>query len=144
MPVNLGGKRYAANRKRNNADKADSEFPWAEDQQMYGRVERMLGSSRMRVTCSDKTERTATIRGSMRKRAWINVGDIVLISTREFEEDGSDSKVDVIYKYSQEHVRYLRRVGELKSLDAVGEDEDPNLIVVFDDAEADEVDVEAI
>jgi len=31
MPVNLGGRRFAANRKRNNNEKADTDFPWAED-----------------------------------------------------------------------------------------------------------------
>jgi len=80
----------------------------------------------------------------MRKRTWINVGDIVLVSPRTFD-DGDDTakeesssaqstlcKVDVIHKYSEANARYLRRMGELKALETAGDDEDPDLYVEFD------------
>ena len=37
----------------------------------------------------------ATIRGKLRNRVWINAGDIVLLSLREFGDD----KADLIHKF---------------------------------------------
>ena len=41
------------------------------------------------------------IRGKMRKRVWINVGNFVLITDREFEK----GKVDIVHKYSDRNVQ---------------------------------------
>ena len=49
------------------------------------------------------------IRGQMRKRVWINIGDIVLVSLREFQ----DSKADIIHKYTPDEARSLKAYGEL-------------------------------
>merc|ERR1719378_569699 len=52
--------------------------------------------------CFDGEKRLAHIRGKMRKKSnalrqvWINQGDIVLLSLRDFQDD----KADVIQKYS--------------------------------------------
>ena len=45
----------------------------------------------------------------MRKRVWINVGDIVLVSLREFQ----DNKADIIWKYTPDEARSLKAYGEL-------------------------------
>jgi translation initiation factor 1A len=45
----------------------------------------------------------------MRKRVWINIGDIVLVSLREFQ----DSKADIIHKYTPDEARSLKAYGEL-------------------------------
>jgi translation initiation factor 1A len=45
----------------------------------------------------------------MRRRVWINTGDIVLIGLREFQAD----KADVIHKYTTEEARNLQAYGEL-------------------------------
>jgi translation initiation factor 1A len=45
----------------------------------------------------------------MRKRVWINMGDIVLVSLREFQ----DSKADIIWKYTPDEARSLKAYGEL-------------------------------
>lgn len=143
MPVNFGGKRY--DRKKHMVDKDHGDFPWADDSQLYGRVEQMLGNSRVRVVCSDAVERTATIRGNMRKRTWISPGDIVLLSLREFTEESESkaARADVLYKYSPPQIRHLRRVGELSTLDTHNKEaEDPDLLLVFDEAE--DVDLDQI
>ncbi|MFM7853488.1 MAG: hypothetical protein ACK55Z_08580 [bacterium] len=44
-----------------------------------------------------------TIRGRMRNRVWINAGDIILVSLREF----GDEKADVIHKYYPEEAYEL-------------------------------------
>ncbi len=65
----------------------------------------MLGNGRIEAQCFDGEKRLAHIRGKMRKKVWINQGDIILLSLRDFQDD----KADVIVKYTVEEVR--RRPG---------------------------------
>jgi len=37
-------------------------------------------------------------------KVWINVGDIILLSVREFQDD----KADVIHKYNNDEIRALK------------------------------------
>jgi translation initiation factor 1A len=60
----------------------------------------MLGNGRVEAQCFDGTKRLAHIRGKMRKKVWINQGDIVLLSLRDFQDD----KADVIVKYTPDEV----------------------------------------
>lgn len=69
----------------------------------------MLGACRVTAQCLDGQTRIATIRGTMRKRVWINVGDVLLVSLRDFEA----GKCDVLLKYTPEEVKLLQRKGEL-------------------------------
>lgn len=66
----------------------------------YAQVTKMLGNGRLEAQCFDGEKRLAHIRGKMRKKVWINQGDIILISLREFQDD----KADVIVKYTVEEV----------------------------------------
>jgi hypothetical protein len=45
----------------------------------------------------------------MRKRVFVNLGDIVLVTERDFDS----SKVDIIEKYLPSHMSYLKRHMEL-------------------------------
>ena len=47
--------------------------------------------------------------GELKKRVWINSGDIVLVSLREFQTN----KVDILLKYNDANVRKLVQYGEL-------------------------------
>lgn len=58
----------------------------------------MLGNGRLEAQCFDGIKRLAHIRGKLRKKVWINQGDIILISLRDYQ----DEKGDVILKYSGE------------------------------------------
>ena len=69
----------------------------------------MLGNARVEAFCFDGVTRLCQIRGQMRKRVWINMGDIVLVSLREFQ----DSKADIIWKYTPDEARSLKAYGEL-------------------------------
>ena len=69
----------------------------------------MLGSGRIEVQCFDGVKRIAHIRGNMRKKVWINAGDIILVSIRDFQPD----KADVILKYTADEARSLKSHGEL-------------------------------
>jgi translation initiation factor 1A len=45
----------------------------------------MLGNGRLEAACFDGKTRLCHIRGKMRKKVWVNQGDIVLIGLRDFE-----------------------------------------------------------
>ena len=45
----------------------------------------MLGNGRLEAFCFDGVNRLCHIRGKLRKRVWIGVGDIVLLGLREFQ-----------------------------------------------------------
>jgi translation initiation factor 1A len=76
----------------------------------------MLGNCRATVVMFDNTniKRMAIIRGKLRKKVWINQGDIILISLRDYEEN-----VDVIYKYTADEARALKSYGMSLYCDAV-------------------------
>lgn len=87
----------------------------------------MLGDGRLALQCFDNETRTGLIRGTMRRRVWINTvrifiskkvmivmllcvqGDIVLVGLREFQPE----KADVIHKYTTDEARNLQAYGEL-------------------------------
>jgi translation initiation factor 1A len=48
-------------------------------------VLRMLGNGRLEAQCMDGEKRLCHIRGKMRKKVWVNVGDIVLLGLREYQ-----------------------------------------------------------
>eukprot|EP00397_Hematodinium_sp_SG-2012_P045430 GEMP01051023.1.p2 GENE.GEMP01051023.1~~GEMP01051023.1.p2 ORF type:complete len:144 (+),score=32.12 GEMP01051023.1:86-517(+) len=109
MPKNKGkgGKKHK--RGKGAGDMLKRELVFKEDGQEYGQVLRMLGNGRLDAMCFDGTKRLCHIRGKMRKKVWVNVGDIVLISLRDFQ----DEKADVILKYTAEESRNLKTYGEL-------------------------------
>jgi len=101
-----GGK----NRRRGKGDRdGKRELVFKEDLQEYAQVTKMLGNARVEAFCFDGVTRLCQIRGQMRKRVWINMGDIVLVSLREFQ----DSKADIIWKYTPDEARSLKAYGEL-------------------------------
>lgn len=97
-----------------------------EEGQEYAQVVRMLGNGRLEANCFDGKTRLAHIRGKMRKKMWVNQGDIVLLGLREFQ----DGKADVIHKFSADEARRLKAQGEIpdnatiNTTDAMGETEE--------------------
>ena len=75
----------------------------------YAQVLKMLGNGRLEAQCFDGSKRLAHIRGKLRKKVWINQGDIILLSLRDYQ----DEKGDVILKYSADEARSLKAYGEL-------------------------------
>jgi len=80
-----------------------------DESQEYAKVTKMLGSCNIMAICHDTKERRCRIRGSMRKRKWINVGDYILVSLRDF----SDTVVDVIHVYEKEDIEYLQSTKDI-------------------------------
>jgi translation initiation factor 1A len=106
MTKNTGGGKKHKRGARPNVGKREVIFK--DDHQEYGLVDKMLGDMRCLVLCSDSTTKVCHIRGKFKRRVWINPGDTVLISTREFE----DEKADVIHKYSPDEAELLKYNGE--------------------------------
>ena len=109
MPKNagMGGKKRKGGKKNNAFDERELQF--AEEMQNYGQVLRLLGDSRLEIQCTDGMKRIGHIRGTMRKKIWIAMGDVVLVSRREYEDD----KCDIILKYTEEEVRKLKSLNEI-------------------------------
>ena len=92
MPPNKkGGKNY---KKGKHVTDEPIVYERLEDQ-MYGRVLKLLGGCNALVYCNDNKERLCHIRGSMRKKVWIATGDIVLISVRDFDTITSTKSTDI-------------------------------------------------
>ena len=96
MPKSKGKGGKNRRRGKNEADVEKRELEFKEDGQDYAKVTRMLGNGRLEAICADGVKRLCHIRGKMRKKVWISVGDIILVGLRDFQ----DKKADVILKMS--------------------------------------------
>ena len=85
------------------------ELLYKEEGQEYAQILGLLGNGRVSANCFDGVKRMATIRGKLRNRVWINAGDIILVSLREF----GDEKADVIHKFYPEEAFELQDLGEI-------------------------------
>lgn len=108
MKTKTGGKNRRKGKSLPNHSKR--EILYREDNQLYGLVEKLLGDKRVLCKCSDKIERICHIRGKFHRRVWINTGDMVLISLREFEPE----KGDIIHKYTHEESKFLIQQNEFE------------------------------
>ena len=72
----------------------------------------------MKVNCLDGNSRVCRIPGRFKRKLWIREKDIVLVEPWEFEES---IKGDIIYKYRQNQVDWLKRKGYIKSIDELEE-----------------------
>ena len=71
---------------------------------------RMLGFDRMMVKCQDGHERLCRVRGKLKRRVWVRVGDVVLVSPWDFQ---SDVRGDVCARYRRNEIGWLRSKGYL-------------------------------
>lgn len=106
-----------------------------EEGQEYAQVVRMLGNGRLEAQCFDGKTRLCHIRGKMRKKMWVNQGDIVLLGLREFQ----DSKADVIHKYTADEARRLKYQGQIpdtakiNTTETAADDEDDECAFDFEE-----------
>ncbi|RKP05783.1 hypothetical protein THASP1DRAFT_32388 [Thamnocephalis sphaerospora] len=119
MPKNKGKGGKNRRRGKNENDGEKRELVLKDEGQEYAQVTKMLGNGRLEAQCFDGEKRLAHIRGKMRKKVWINQGDIVLLSLREFQ----DNKADVIMKYNPDEARALQKAGELPENAKINENE---------------------
>ena len=72
---------------------------------VMGLVTKMLGFDRLMVSCQDGHERLCRIRGKMKRRMWIRMGDIVLVSPWDFQ---TETRGDVFWRYRRNQSDWLR------------------------------------
>lgn len=106
-----GGKNF---KKQKKGSSRERELLFREDEQEYARIIKQLGDGRFECQIFNSNEETNVIGkicGSMRKRVWINIGDVVLVSKRSFDS----SSCDIIHKYTPEETLNLRSYEEIPS-----------------------------
>lgn len=81
--------------------------------QVLGVIEQMLGGDRVKVKCDDGNERVCRIPGRLRKRIWLNVGDLVLINPWSVQ---SKERGDVVFKYTTTQANWMKRKGYVKHI----------------------------
>ena len=78
---------------------------------VLGVAVKMLGFDRVLVKCQDGPERVCRIRGKMKRKVWIRIGDTVLVSPWDFQ---SDTRGDIFWRYTRAQAESLRNRGLLK------------------------------
>ena len=148
-----GGKAFKKGKKApaGDAEKVEK-FSGRDGDQDYARVIAMLGNRRVRCFCNDAKERICKIRGSMckgPKKQKIEVGDIVLISYRDFAYSSEDEEevmvdlsgaavkqnaeiADIIGKYSRSHWRDIRKEPGIHHRLFIGDQEKEAFDELFD------------
>ena len=114
-----GGKKHR--RGKNTTQELKVDLP--DEFQFFGYVTKILGNRQVSldyyvpIRCEKtikiidwtKNSTIGSIRGKMRKRVFVNLGDIVLVTERDFDAN----KVDIIEKYQPSQMSYLNRYVEL-------------------------------
>ena len=133
MPKNSSKMKNSKNKNKISLDKRELLFP--DDTQEYAKIIKLLGDRRITVILDDQTEVLAVIPGKFRKRCWMKIGDIIIVSKREFQE----SKYDVCYKYNEDEVRILAKNNEIPEffLDNATNTKIDNNILEFQEIEED-------
>jgi translation initiation factor 1A len=104
-----GGKNF---KKQKKGPSRERDLVYCEEEQSYARVIKQLGDGRFECQIFNSDQDTTIIGkicGSMRKRVWINNGNIVLVSSRSFDS----SSCDIIHKYTDEEAQNLKNYGEI-------------------------------
>lgn len=81
------------------------------EHQVLGVVTQMLGFDRLRTRCTDGHERLCRIRGKMKRRVWIRVGDVVLVDPWGFQ---AEERGDIVWRYTHGQAESLKKKGYLK------------------------------
>ena len=105
MPNNKGCKKYKRNKNVIQENK-NTRFKDENESQEYALITKALGNCRFEVMCFDGKSRLATMCGKMRKRVFVNQGELVLVSLRDWQ----DSKCDIIDKYNQNDIQKLKQL----------------------------------
>ena len=119
MPNLRGGKAYKKLKGKSNSDEPQNVvYIDKEEDQLVGRLVRLLGNLNTLIYCQDNKQRICKIRSSIKKRVKFEVGDIVLISLRDCEVSTAEQKNgvradrgDIIAKYSPHQYEQLKQDG---------------------------------
>lgn len=110
----------------------------------YAKIITTLGDCRFTCLIDTGQELVGRISGRAKKRGRINVGDIVLVSKRDFETGITRSeKVDILHKYNPDTARKLQNWGELDFLKSQDTETDMGDLIGFSNDDND-IDIDDI
>jgi len=110
-----GGKKHKRNK---NLDVESKTLRLKEEGQEYAKVKKCKGNCRFDVECCDGKTRSAILCGTMRKRKFINQGQLVLVSLRDWQDD----VCDIIDSYEETHAKRLKAEKEIPESFRLDED----------------------
>ena len=84
------------------------------DFEVLGIAEKLLGYERVMVRCLDGFTRLCRIRGKMKRRVWIRLNDVVIVSPWDFQRD---KRGEITYRYRRNQTAWLRNNGYLEELE---------------------------
>jgi translation initiation factor 1A len=107
MPNKKGGKAY----KKKGKEDEKEEFIDIQPGQDMARATRILGDRNVMCYCHDDVIRICHICRKMKGRVWVEIGDMVLVSLRDFstEDPKSIKRGDILAKYPSDQVRMLKK-----------------------------------
>jgi len=121
----LGGKKKKRGKNRLHEYRT-KKIELATDAQEYGIISNIIGGGKFNVLCYDNklttTKRTCLVRGSMRKKIWLNTGDIILIALRDFGK-----LHDIINKYNTDEIITLKNLNLIPS-NTINDDQEVDFI----------------
>ena len=82
--------------------------------EVLGVATKLLGYDRVQVKCMDGFTRLCRIRGKMKRRVWIRLNDIVIVSPWDFQRD---KRGDIVYRYRRNQTAWLRDNGYLEEIE---------------------------
>ena len=140
MPKNKGkgGKKHRRGAAKNKTMETSKKVIFKENGQEYAKIEKVLGDGRFECVCSDDKTRIGIVRGSMRRRVWLSLGNIVLVSLRDFQ----DKKCDIIDKYDDSQISRLRSLGEIDDFN--GKDQMDNIFYSDDITDTTDVNIDDV
>jgi initiation factor 1A len=113
-----GGKSYKKAKGGSNESDAAAIFLTKEDDQMVGRIVRMLGDLNVSVFCQDNKTRICKIAMGIKKKVRFFAGDVVLVSLRDclvskadLEAGKRSDRGDVLGKYNEAQYNQLKADG---------------------------------
>ena len=110
-----GGKKHKRNKNYASENKT---LRLKEPGQEYAKVINCKGNCRFDVLCCDGKTRAAILCGAMRKRKFINQGQLILDSIRDFQ----DNVCDIIDSYEESQAKRLKSDKEIPDTFILGEE----------------------
>ncbi len=92
------------------SEKELKETPLPGEGQLLGIVKKLLGADRAMVLCTDGKIRVCRIKGTLRRRVWVRVGDAVLVELWGFQVD---KRGDIVGRYTAAQKDWLRKEGKI-------------------------------
>jgi len=80
-------------------------MPQKEQGEIFGIVKSMLSANRVRIRSMDDKTRMGRIRGKIKNRVWLRVGNVIVMAPWSFQ----DEKADIVWRYQGMQVEWLKK-----------------------------------